>query len=35
MNYRLMKCMLISYPKNHKDIPTTWDLNISFLKNFI
>lgn len=35
MNYSLMKCMLISYPKNHKDIPTTWDLNISFLKNFI
>lgn len=23
MNYSLMKCMLISYPKNHKDIPTT------------
>ena len=35
MNYSLMKCMLISYPKNHKDIPSTWDLNISFLKNFI
>jgi ribosomal protein S4 len=23
MNYSLMKCMLISYPKNHKDIPST------------
>ena len=23
MNYKLMKCMFISYPKNDKDIPTT------------
>lgn len=23
MNYNLMKCMFISYPKNSKDIPTT------------
>lgn len=23
MNYNLMKCMFISYPKNNKDIPTT------------
>lgn len=35
MNYNLMKCMFISYPKNNKDIPTTWKFNLSFLKNFI
>jgi hypothetical protein len=28
-----MKCMLISYP-TRKNIPTTWDFNLSFLQNF-
>jgi ribosomal protein S4 len=35
MNYNLMKCLFISYPKNCKDIPSTWNFNLSFLKNFI
>ena len=35
VNYYLMKCLFISYPKNHLDIPTTWKFNLSFLKNFI
>jgi hypothetical protein len=35
MNYKLMKCMFISYPKNDKDIPTTWKFNLSFLRNLI
>ena len=35
MNYDLMKCLFISYPKSYKDIPTTWKFNLSFLKNFI
>jgi ribosomal protein S4 len=35
MNYNLMKCMFISYPKHSNDIPATWNFNISFLKNFI
>jgi ribosomal protein S4 len=35
MNYNLMKCMFIFYPKSSKDIPSTWNFNISFLKNFI
>jgi hypothetical protein len=29
----IMKCMLISYP-TRKNIPTTWDFNLSFLQNF-
>lgn len=35
MNYKLMKCMFISYPRNDKDIPTTWKFNLSFLRNLI
>lgn len=35
MSYNLMKCIFISYPRNIKDIPTTWKFNLSFLKNFI
>ena len=35
MNYNLMKCMFISYPRSSKDIPCTWKFNLSFLKNFI
>lgn len=35
MNYNLMKCIFISYPKKIKDIPFTWKVNLSYLRNFI
>ena len=35
MDYNLMKCIFICYPKSNKDIPSTWKFNLSFLKNFI
>ena len=34
MNYKLMKCIFISYPLR-KFIPSTWKFDLSFLQNFI
>lgn len=34
INYRLMKCIFISYPLR-KFVPSTWKFDLSFLQNFI
>lgn len=34
MNYKLMRCMFVSYPKK-QDIPSIWRQNFGFIRSFI